>query len=200
MSNKQPAILRLGLPYYDWESEGSHGVARAGRATVFPSPIMLASTFSVDVSYRAGRVVSMEGRGKFNDYVNKHGQNNTRVVQPRLPRSQQSVTTEQRSTVQYAVLSFCDSPAALVVCCVVVLLRVTVNLFLHPKWGRGQETYGEDPFLTGEMGSSYVLGIQNWDPSNQSLSYVEAGATCKVSYQHECSAFTPSHTFHTCPV
>ena len=78
MSNKQPAIGRVGLPYYDWESEGSHGVARAGRATVFPSPIMLASTFSVDISYRAGRVVSMEGRGKFNDYVNKHGGNNTR--------------------------------------------------------------------------------------------------------------------------
>ena len=78
MSNKQPAIQRLGLPYYDWESEGSHGVARAGRATVFPSPIMMASTFSVDISYEAGRVVSMEGRGKFNDYVNKHGGNNTR--------------------------------------------------------------------------------------------------------------------------
>ena len=78
MSNKQPAIARLGLPYYDWESEGSHGVARAGRATVFPSPIMLASTFSVDLSYRAGRVVSLEGRGKYNDYVNKHGGNNTR--------------------------------------------------------------------------------------------------------------------------
>ena len=78
MSNKQPALPRLGLPYYDWESEGSHGVARAGRATVFPSPIMMASTFSVDISYRAGRVVSLEGRGKFNDYVNKHNGNNTR--------------------------------------------------------------------------------------------------------------------------
>ena len=78
MSNKQPAIARLGLPYYDWESEGSHGVARAGRATVFPSPIMMASTFSTDISYRAGRVVSMEGRGKFNDYVNRHAGNNTR--------------------------------------------------------------------------------------------------------------------------
>ena len=49
------------------------------------------------------------------------------------------------------------------------------------KWGRGQETYGEDPFLTAEMGAQYVLGIQNWDPSNASTAYVEAGATCKVS-------------------
>ena len=78
MSNKQPAIGRLGLPYYDWESEGSHGVARAGRATVFPSPIMLAATFSASLSYSAGRVVSMEGRGKFNEYAARHGGNNTR--------------------------------------------------------------------------------------------------------------------------
>ena len=59
------------------------------------------------------------------------------------------------------------------------LCSCSVNLFLHPKWGRGQETYGEDPFLTAEMGASYVLGIQNWDPSNASLTYVEASATCK---------------------
>ena len=68
-------------------------------------------------------------------------------------------------------------------------VRSAVNLFLHPKWGRGQETYGEDPYLTAEMGSTYVLGIQNWDPSNASLSYVEAGATCKHFFGYGDSVY-----------
>ncbi|MCK6611297.1 MAG: glycoside hydrolase family 3 C-terminal domain-containing protein [Bacteroidia bacterium] len=36
----------------------------------------------------------------------------------------------------------------------------TINLFRDPRWGRGQETYGEDPFLTGQMGKAYVNGLQ----------------------------------------
>ncbi len=35
-----------------------------------------------------------------------------------------------------------------------------VNIFRDPRWGRGHETYGEDPFLTGEMGKAYVRGLQ----------------------------------------
>ena len=33
-----------------------------------------------------------------------------------------------------------------------------LNIFRDPRWGRGQETYGEDPFLTGRMGVAYVTG------------------------------------------
>ena len=35
-----------------------------------------------------------------------------------------------------------------------------INIFRDPRWGRGHETYGEDPFLTGEIGRSFVLGLQ----------------------------------------
>lgn len=35
-----------------------------------------------------------------------------------------------------------------------------INIFRDPRWGRGQETYGEDPFLTAQMGKAYVLGLQ----------------------------------------
>ncbi len=39
-----------------------------------------------------------------------------------------------------------------------------VNLFRDPRWGRGQETYGEDPFLTAELGTAFVEGLQGDDP------------------------------------
>jgi beta-glucosidase len=39
-----------------------------------------------------------------------------------------------------------------------------INIFRDPRWGRGQETYGEDPFLTGRMGVAFVTGMQGDDP------------------------------------
>lgn len=39
-----------------------------------------------------------------------------------------------------------------------------INIFRDPRWGRGQETYGEDPFLTARMGVSFVTGMQGEDP------------------------------------
>lgn len=39
-----------------------------------------------------------------------------------------------------------------------------INIFRDPRWGRGQETYGEDPFLTGELGKAFVRGMQGPEP------------------------------------
>jgi len=39
-----------------------------------------------------------------------------------------------------------------------------INIFRDPRWGRGQETYGEDPFLTSRMGVAFVTGMQGDDP------------------------------------
>lgn len=49
-----------------------------------------------------------------------------------------------------------------------------VNIFRDPRWGRGQETWGEDPFLTGEMASAFVKGLQGDDPK-----YLKAAACAK---------------------
>ena len=49
-----------------------------------------------------------------------------------------------------------------------------INIFRDPRWGRGQETYGEDPYLTGEIGSAFVKGIQGDDPK-----YLKASACAK---------------------
>lgn len=39
-----------------------------------------------------------------------------------------------------------------------------INIYRDPRWGRGQETYGEDPFLTGQLGSAFVRGLQGDNP------------------------------------
>src|SRR5499427_7158732 len=39
-----------------------------------------------------------------------------------------------------------------------------INIFRDPRWGRGQETYGEDPFLTSRLGVAFVTGLQGDDP------------------------------------
>ena len=49
-----------------------------------------------------------------------------------------------------------------------------VNMFRDPLWGRGQETFGEDPYLSGVMGSAFVRGIQGDDPK-----YLKAAACAK---------------------
>ncbi len=49
-----------------------------------------------------------------------------------------------------------------------------INIFRDPRWGRGQETYGEDPFLTARLGVAFIRGLQGDDPK-----YLEAVACAK---------------------
>ncbi len=49
-----------------------------------------------------------------------------------------------------------------------------INIFRDPRWGRGMETYGEDPFLTAMMGKAFVNGLQGNDPR-----YLKAAACAK---------------------
>jgi beta-glucosidase len=120
-----PAIPRLGVPAYDWWSEALHGVARAGRATVFPQAIALAATFDESLVRRVAEAISDEARAKFN------------LAQRRGERG------------RYHGLTF-FSP--------------NLNIFRDPRWGRGQETYGEDPLLTARLGVAFITGMQGDDP------------------------------------
>jgi len=132
---KSPAIERLDVPKYVWWNESLHGVARAGRATVFPQAIGLAATFDPELIFRVGDAISDEARAKHHGFV-KRGM--------RVP---------------YGGLTFW-SP--------------NINIFRDPRWGRGQETYGEDPFLTGRMGAEFVRGIQG-----DHRQYLKAAACAK---------------------
>ena len=49
-----------------------------------------------------------------------------------------------------------------------------INIFRDPRWGRGQETYGEDPFLSGSLGVAFIQGVQGDDPN-----YMKAMACAK---------------------
>ena len=120
-----PGVPRLGIPAYNWWNEALHGVARAGRATVFPQAIGLAAAFDDALIYRVASAISDEARAKYNAAI----KNNNRS--------------------QYLGLTFW-SP--------------NINIFRDPRWGRGHETYGEDPYLTGRTGSAFVKGLQGSDP------------------------------------
>lgn len=62
-----------------------------------------------------------------------------------------------------------------------------INIFRDPRWGRGQETYGECPYLTSQLGMAFVRGIQGDDPA-----YLKAVATPKHFAVHS----GPEHTRH----
>lgn len=71
-----------------------------------------------------------------------------------------------------------------------------INIFRDPRWGRGQETYGEDPFLTAKMGVAFVRGIQGDDPNR-----IDVVATPKhyavhsgpESTRHEANVYVSQH-------
>lgn len=68
-----------------------------------------------------------------------------------------------------------------------------VNIFRDPRWGRGIETWGEDPYLTGRMGVAFVRGIQGDDPV-----YLKAAA-CAKHYAVHSGPERERHTFDACP-
>ena len=74
-----------------------------------------------------------------------------------------------------------------------------MNIFRDPRWGRGQETYGEDPFLTARMAVAFITGLQGNDPK-----YIEAMACAKhfavhsgpESSRHTYDAEVPERDFY----
>jgi beta-glucosidase len=65
-----------------------------------------------------------------------------------------------------------------------------INIFRDPRWGRGQETWGEDPYLTGEMGSAYVRGLQGKHPK-----FLKTAA-CAKHYAVHSGPEKHRHTFN----
>lgn len=65
-----------------------------------------------------------------------------------------------------------------------------INIFRDPRWGRGQETYGEDPYLTGTLGKAFVSGLQGNDPK-----YLKAAA-CAKHYAIHSGPESSRHEFN----
>ncbi|HEV2438380.1 MAG TPA: glycoside hydrolase family 3 C-terminal domain-containing protein [Verrucomicrobiae bacterium] len=68
-----------------------------------------------------------------------------------------------------------------------------INIFRDPRWGRGQETYGEDPFLTASLGVAFIRGLQGDDPK-----YLEAVA-CAKHYAVHSGPEPERHSFNVDP-
>ena len=128
-------VSRLNIPAYNWWNEALHGVARAGKATIFPQAIGMAASFNDVLLNEAATIISTEARAKYN------------------------LAVKQDRRLQYMGLTFW-SP--------------NINIFRDPRWGRGQETYGEDPYLTATMGTAFIKGIQGKDKR-----YLKASACAK---------------------
>ncbi|MDZ4793767.1 MAG: glycoside hydrolase family 3 N-terminal domain-containing protein, partial [Bacteroidota bacterium] len=90
-------------------------------------------------------------------------------------RAKFNLATQQNRRLQYMGLTFW-SP--------------NINIFRDPRWGRGQETYGEDPFLTASMGVAFVTGLQGNDPR-----YLKASACAKHFAVHS-GPEASRHTFN----
>src|SRR5271167_231040 len=75
LMNDSVAIPRLDVPAYNWWNEYLHGVARAGRATVFPETIGLAATWDTDLIFRMATAISDEARAKNNEFIRRGKRN-----------------------------------------------------------------------------------------------------------------------------
>ncbi len=136
MSHPALGVPRLNIPSYNYWSEALHGIARNGRATVFPQAIGMAATWDKELIEQVANAISDEGRAKYHAALKRNGY-----------------------TDQYQGLN---------------LWSPNVNIFRDPRWGRGQETWGEDPYLTGEMACAFVKGLQGNHPK-----YLKSAACAK---------------------
>jgi len=134
------AIERLGVPAYSWWNEALHGVARAGKATVFPQSIGMAATWNEELVRQMANAISDEARAKHHEAVRR----------------------DEHS--RYTGLT---------------MWSPNINIFRDPRWGRGQETYGEDPHLTSRLGIAFVHGLQGDHPD-----YLKVAACAKHYVVH----------------
>ncbi|XP_067675775.1 uncharacterized protein [Haliotis asinina] len=130
-----PAIPRLSIGPYSWNTECLRGDVGAGNATSFPQALGLAAAFSKDLIYRIAEATSIEVRSKYNDYISKKEYGDHKGIS-------------------------CFSPV--------------INIMRDPRWGRNQESYGEDPFMSGVFATMFVKGLQGNDSR-----YIRANAGCK---------------------
>ncbi len=154
MRHQAPGIPRLGIPAYDWWSEGLHGIARSGYATVFPQAIGMAATWDPNLVHRVSTVIAEEARAKYEEAV--------------------------RQDIHSIFFGL-------------TIWSPNINIFRDPRWGRGQETYGEDPYLTSRLGVAFVKGLQGDDPK-----YYETIATPKHFAVHS-GPESERHRFNVTP-
>ena len=129
MCQYQEGVPRLGVRNYKHGTEGAHGIAWLGKATVFPQNIGLACTWNEELMKKVGSVIADEARIYYQQDPEKNG---------------------------------------------LTVWAPTVDMERDPRWGRTEEAYGEDPYLTGRLTTELIKGMQGDHPK-----YLKTAATLK---------------------
>jgi beta-glucosidase len=119
-------VERLDIPGHHWWNEALHGVARRGKATQFPVPLSMASTWNPELVKDMATAISDEARAL-------HHADSARDQAKR-----------------YHGLT---------------IWSPVINMARDPRWGRTEESYGEDPHLTTEIACGFIAGLQGDDPN-----------------------------------
>jgi beta-glucosidase len=157
-SKSAPAIPRLGVEQYSYDSEGQHGIDALGgnsdgktggvHATSFPTNFASTMSWDPELIYQETTAISDEARGFLDKSLFGPGQNN---LGP--------------SRNDYGMLTY---------------WAPTVNMDRDPRWGRTDESFGEDPYLASQMADAYVDGYQGETMSGKLMTpYLKVAATAK---------------------
>jgi beta-glucosidase len=149
-----PGVARLGIPAHNFWNECLHGVARSGKATVFPQAIGMAAMWDGQAMASIAGAISDEARAKHHEYASRGKRG------------------------MYQGLTYWTP---------------NINIFRDPRWGRGMETYGEDPYLTAGLAVPFIKGLQGDDPK-----YFKLVATAKHFAVHSGPEST-RHSFDVWP-
>jgi beta-glucosidase len=148
-----PAIERLRVPVMNGWNQSLHGIVWTRPTTMFPVPIGMAATWDPALIHDVAAVIADEGRAVYNLWPTVQGKTE--------PGNQgQLVTvTPNGDRLRHNGLVY-RSPV--------------INISRDPRWGRIDEAFGEDPYLTSRMTVAYVRGTQGDDPK-----YLKLATTLK---------------------
>ena len=153
MCTTAPAIERLKIPVMNGWNQCLHGVVWTRPTTMFPVPIGMAATWDTALVHEVAATIGEEARAVYNYW---------RSMPPGkvLEESRAQMTiAESGGKIRHNGLIY-RSPV--------------INISRDPRWGRIEEAFGEDPFLTSRLTVAFVEGMQGDDPK-----YLQLASTLK---------------------
>ncbi|PWU06551.1 MAG: family 3 glycosyl hydrolase [Terriglobia bacterium] len=148
-----PAIERLHVPVMNGWNQSLHGIVWTKPTTMFPVPIGMAATWNPALIHDVAALIADEGRAVFNLWPTVQGK-----TEP-SNQGQLATVTANGERLRHNGLVY-RSPV--------------INISRDPRWGRIDEAFGEDPYLTSRMTVAYVRGTQGDDPK-----YLKLATTLK---------------------
>ena len=153
MCTTAPAIARLKIPVMNGWNQCLHGVVWTRPTTMFPVPIGMAATWDTALVHEVAATIGEEARAVYNYW---------RSMPPGKVAEEgraQMTIAESGGKIRHNGLIY-RSPV--------------INISRDPRWGRIEEAFGEDPFLTSRLTVAFVGGMQGDDPK-----YLQLASTLK---------------------